>query len=284
MFGKPQKALHLYIDEEKKKPKHTGEAYAVFEKFDGWYMYVDFIDGKWSEIKSRAGRAIPSVQHLNVFKTITPTENMRLIFEGTIPGMEFKDLNGIFNRLSPVQETVVFKLHDVLTEENKPFNLRYKQALELEEQIDSDLVQVVKLLSVSRFKDAWLHYYEEILSQGGEGVILKQAFGLYHPDKRNHTLMKIKCDLTLDLIVIGLIKGDKKYANTLGALQVQEKDGTVHTISGMTDAERNYFWSNPNEIIGKVVEVQAMKRISNGSLREPRFKAIRFDKSFSDID
>ena len=284
MFGKPQKALHLYIDEEKKKPKHTGEAYAVFEKFDGWYMYVDFIDGKWSEIKSRAGRAIPSVQHLNVFKKLTPSENIRLIFEGTIPGLEFKDLNGIFNRLSPVQETVVFKLHDVLTEENKPFNLRYKQALELEHVIDSDLVEVVKLLSVSREKSSWLHYYEQILSQGGEGVILKQAFGLYHPDKRNHTLMKIKCELTLDLIVIGLIKGEKKYADTLGALQVQEKDGTVHTISGMTDAERNYFWSNPNEIIGKVVEVQAMKRISNGSLREPRFKAVRYDKSFSDID
>lgn len=284
MFGKPQKALHLYIDEEKKSPKHVGVTYAVFEKFDGWYMYVDFIDGKWGEIKSRAGRAIPSVQHLNIFKEIIPTENMRLIFEGTIPGMEFKDLNGIFNRLSPVQEIVVFKLHDVLTEENKPFNLRYKQALDIELKLNSDLVEAVKLLSVSREKVDWVRCYEQILSQGGEGVILKQAFGLYHPDKRNHTLMKIKCELTLDLVVIGLVKGEKKYANTLGALQVQEKDGTVHTISGMTDAERDYFWTFPDEIIGKVVEVQAMKRISNGSLREPRFKAIRYDKAVSEID
>ena len=284
MFGKPQKALHLYIDEEKKSPKHVGVTYAVLEKFDGWYMYVDYVGGVWGEIKSRAGRTIPSVQHLNVFKELKPDRDIRVIFEGTIPGMEFKDLNGIFNRNAPVTEKVVFQVHDVITLEDEDYVTRYLQAKEVVAKLNTDLVQLVEVLCVSNEKWKWMQIYEDIVSRGGEGVILKEASGVYQPNKRNHSLMKIKCEITLDLVVIGVVKGTGKYANTLGALQVQDSTGFIHTISGMNDAERDYFWTFPDEIIGKVVEVQAMKRISNGSLREPRFKAIRHDKAVSEID
>lgn len=284
MFGKPQKALHLYLDEEKKKPKHVGVSYAVMEKFDGWYMYVDHIDGEWGEIKSRAGRVIPSVQHLNVFKNITPEKNFRVIFEGTIPNMEFRELNGIFNRKSKVLETVVFKVHDVITTTDEPFIERYSNARVLVSAVNSPIVELVKVLAVSKDKEVWKSHYDDIVSHGGEGVILKEAHGVYQPNKRNHSLMKIKCELTLDLEVVGLVPGEGKYLNTLGALKVREKDGTIHTISGMSDSERNEFWNNPDNILGRVVEVKAMARISNGSLREPRFKAVRFDKSVEEID
>lgn len=284
MFGKPQKALHLYLDEEKKKPKHLGVSYAVMEKFDGWYMYVDHIDGVWGEIKSRAGRVIPSVQHLNVFKKIATERNFRVVFEGTIPNMEFRELNGIFNRKSKVLENVVFKVHDVITTKDEPFNKRYLNARVLVSAVDSPVVEIADVLAVSKDKEVWESYYEDILSRGGEGVILKEALGIYQPNKRNHSLMKIKCELTLDLEVVGLVPGEGKYLNTLGALKVREKDGTIHTVSGMSDSERNGFWSNPDSILGRVVEVKAMARISNGSLREPRFKAVRFDKSVEEID
>ena len=39
VFGAPQKALHLHIEEAKKAPKHIGKDYVVMEKFDGWFMY-----------------------------------------------------------------------------------------------------------------------------------------------------------------------------------------------------------------------------------------------------
>jgi hypothetical protein len=40
----------------------------------------------------------------------------------------------------------------------------------------------------------------------------------------------------------------------------------------------------PSLIHGKVVEVKAMKELPDGSLREPRFKCIREDKTIGDID
>ena len=42
--------------------------------------------------------------------------------------------------------------------------------------------------------------------------------------------------------------------------------------------------AEPHSIIGKVVEVQAMQILDNGSLREGRMKAVRHDKDRSEID
>jgi DNA ligase-1 len=52
----------------------------------------------------------------------------------------------------------------------------------------------------------------------------------------------------------------------------------------MTDAQRELWWAEPTLINGKVVEVKAMKELPDGSLREPRFKCIREDKTIGDID
>ena len=60
--------------------------------------------------------------------------------------------------------------------------------------------------------------------------------------------------------------------------------GFTGTQSGMTDAQRDEWWKAESAIIGKVVEIKAMKRLKDGSLREPRFKSIRFDKTVSEID
>ena len=79
-------------------------------------------------------------------------------------------------------------------------------------------------------------------------------------------------------------KGDGKYAGTLGALVVEEKSGQRHEVSGMSDEARHLWWNNRNLILGAIVEVEAMMRLPNGSLREGRFKAVRHDKTEADID
>ena len=86
------------------------------------------------------------------------------------------------------------------------------------------------------------------------------------------------------MMVIDMVEGEGKYAGTLGALKVFESSGQEHAVSGMTDVQRDFWWAAPGTIVGQVVEIKAMKRLANGSLREPRFKAIRHDKGIEDID
>lgn len=278
----PQPALHLYQEEEKKKPKFVDEPYAIFEKYDGWYGYFDSRD---PVIKSRNGRAIPSVAHLNSLLEGQVTDGV-LIFEILLTDVtEFAVLNGVLNRKEPAKNAYI-KVHDFYSTlyPLAPLNKRIAKAYEIVDSINDVRVRHAPVLGVSRNPETWKEKARAIMGEGSEGIILKAINAPYMQDKRNYTLMKIKMEVTLDLLVISLVRGEGKYSNTLGTLRCVDKAGNVHNISGMSDNQRVEWWETPSLIINKVVEVQAMCVLKDGGLREPRFKAVRYDKTEKDID
>jgi len=284
---KPQKALHLFTEADKKKPKFVGHNYMMFEKHDGWYGYLDFPSCK---IHSRAMREIPSLVELsNSIREKRPQVKGRLIFEIMIEGLEidsFSELNGILNRKYEQVDDVYLRVHDFIFEWKfeMPATKRFGFAQEIVRRIDSPSVRISPLLGHANHPDLWQSEAESIWQRGGEGLILKRVDSVYMPEKRNFDLMKIKEELTLDLQVVGMFEGEGKYTGTLGGLIVLDSAGNKHRVSGMTDAQRHEWWNNEDVILDKVVEVKAMKRLKDGSLREPRFKSIRFDKRVEDID
>jgi len=279
---KPQKALHLHIEEDKKNPKFKGRMYAIMQKFDGWYGYLE--EGK---IYSRAGRLIPSLAHLAM-----PKLKGRLIFEILVEGVPvFSDLNGILNRKAPCNDAY-FKVHDWVLHEEATFSTRWATACDFCYRYGEEYkMSIVKLLGQSKNPQVWKDTAKKLWDLDKEGVILKAMDAPYSSGKRNADVMKIKEEVTLDLLVIGLEMGKGKYHSNLGALIVKDKANNTHSISGMTDAQRKMWWNAPkctfkvpHPILGRVVEVKAMKILKDGSLREPRFKAIRYDKTKTEID
>jgi ATP-dependent DNA ligase len=281
-----QKVLHLHLEQEKKKPKHHGHDYIITEKHDGWFGYLDL---PGAIISSGKQRGIPSLRELSdVIRLHKPMCRGRLIFEILIDGLEgeFHTLNGILNRKYEQVEDVYLLVHDYLPDFRidilAPTRMAF--AREVVKRIDLPNVRMVDILDISNDESIWKAASDKVWADGGEGVILKRHNSLYSPGKRNFDLMKIKEEVTLDLLVIGLDKGSGKYYDTTGTLQVKDRAGNIHGVSGMCDAERDSWWNAPDSIIGKVVEVKAMKKLTDGTLREPRFKCIRFDKAATDID
>lgn len=276
---KPQKALHLHQDLEKVNPKSKGETYMVFEKYDGWYGYWDV----GSNIMSRQMREIPSLlelsEELNRQAEVVGTQQGRFIFEILIDGVtEFKDLNGILNR-KETAENAYLMVHDFIPLfTHLPFRKRYGVAKREVFLLDHHAVQLADALCIADTEEAWRFYAELIWDLDGEGVILKRLNAQYAPGKRNADILKIKMECSEEMIVTGVVKGEGKYEHTLGTLLVQDVHGAYHQVSGMSDVERDLWWKDPQKIITETVEVQFMKRLTNGSLREPRFKAIRHDK------
>jgi DNA ligase-1 len=284
-----QKALH-YNEAKAKKNFELG-TYAIMEKLDGWLVYIDYIDGNWGKLSSRAEREIPSLDflHEHIYKCLSPRENIRLIFEATIPDMQFHELNGVLNRKSESAENVVLNLHDIifLDRPELPFKDRYEYvnpAYIILKQYLGHWVKLVPILAISSQEDVFYYHFNQITSSGGEGIILKNYDAGYFFGKRNSNLMKIKEEVTKDLAVVGMVEGEGKYAGTLGALIVQSRDGTKHQVSGMTDDQRTSWWNDRSLIVGQVVEIKAMKELPDGSLREARFKCVRFDKTLAEID
>ena len=71
-----------------------------------------------------------------------------------------------------------------------------------------------------------------------------------------------------------------------GKLICKDEHGKKHEIGmgSATHAEREEWFVRPrSHIIDHVVEVKAMKKLKDGSYREPRFKAIRYDKDTREL-
>ena len=176
--------------------------------------------------------------------------------------------------------------HDILYAKypHTIFSKRFDRLASVVSFLNYDWLWLAPLLTTSADTNCWMDLYRAIVERDGEGIIAKKADAPYAPNKRDFTLMKIKRDLTLDVKVVGMVEGKGKYAGTLGALVVEEKSGQRHEVSGMSDEARHLWWNNRNLILGTIVEIEAMMRLPNGSLREGRFKAIRHDKTVEDID
>lgn len=128
----------------------------------------------------------------------------------------------------------------------------------------------------------WLEYAE---NTDKEGCMVQ--FDTTYKCKRTKELIKVKCFYDCDLKCIDIEQGTGKNANTLGAIICEYKGNIVKVGSGFTDEQRNYYWNNPDEIVGKIITVKYKEETKNKdgsySLQFPVFQTVRFDKAEPNI-
>ncbi len=281
---KPQKPLHYYKALEKKTSKVSGD-YLVTIKKDGWFVCSDYNPQtrRWSPLKSFAQRIIPAMRHIDINeKDIHTSGAVRLIFEATIPGLDFYTANGIFNRKTELALGTELWLHDIV------YPARAVKADERWWQVclllSANKFQTVPVLGVSSNPDQWMEWYDSAVANGEEGIVLKRMSGIYTPGGRNEDLLKMKAEITRDLLCIRLERTiGKKGEPSLNAILRNSAHVEV-TVVIPKDSEQREYENFPGLVIGKVCEVQAMAETPDGKLREPRWKGIRHDKAVWEID
>jgi DNA ligase-1 len=142
--------------------------------------------------------------------------------------------------------------------------------------------------------DELLEYYNEIVSYGGEGVMLKDPNSLYVPGKRPaNTWYKLKADETIDVVIMKDYKpGKGKYEGQVGAIMVgahgpdpllgyQDNLMFVAYVSGMTDEVRRELTDHWDMYVNRVVEIKHFGKVGleSGGLRHPQFVRFRNDKN-----
>jgi len=287
---KMQKAKHLHLELEKVTP-NIHHDYMITEKVDGWYVEAEYSFGEgWKRIVSSSGRYIPSMETvarevLND-KVVAPFSHTKLIMEAYIPDTKFHILNGIFNRSTGnyKAEDVHFIVHDCVSLDNKEalpaldrFNMISK--LNLPSRFDR-----AELLAISNNQAIWRRYFDLVVSRGGEGIILKQADGLYQPGKRNSSLLKLKELIEADLLCTELYYTIGEKGNSNMNLILVSKAGVETTVRVAKHEDIEEFERDNTSVVGQVVKIKAMKRLEGGKFREPRFDYVREDKELWDID
>ena len=149
------------------------------------------------------------------------------------------------------------------------------------------LFEVVQTFDIANLEEAQ-QLFKEQLAKGEEGIILKNND---HPweDKRSKQCVKMKEVIEMDLKITGFVEGTGKASGMTGAIQVENKDGSIKTSvgTGLDDATRKDIWARQEELIGTIITVKcngviSRKGADSKSLFLPVFVELRLDKTESD--
>ena len=137
------------------------------------------------------------------------------------------------------------------------------------------LIEYVTVTSLQMLQE----YFNTIVKEGGEGVILRKPDSPYIRDRTNF-MLKYRLFRDGEAVIIGYTEGHGKNAGKLGCFRVNplKPDGTVdrHTefgVSGMNDSIRsNYLTTHP---IGTVITYTYTNTTATGKPRPASYKCIR---------
>jgi hypothetical protein len=292
--------------EQKLVDKIKFPAYAQM-KMDGMRFNAIVRDGK-VEYRSRNGKEIQLLGNLDE-QFIAMAGEVDCVFDGELlvmlPGdHQFADRqtgNGILNKankgtISAEEAAMVHaSVWDLIpyayfTDGHcpVPYSKRFSSLEQLiqKQSADNKRVWLVSSQIVQTIEEAQ-EMFQEYLSLGYEGIILKDGSGVWE-DKRAKHQIKFKGELECDLKIVAVEEGSGKYAGMLGAMICESSDGVVKVSvgSGLNDEHRINLWHIKQEILDKIVAVKYNTRIKNKqgeeSLFLPIFIELRDDKDVAD--
>jgi len=288
----------LATDSAKHEKKMVGDA-MVEPKLDGVRVVV-ICDVDKDEVKmfSRNGKELSNFPKiLQQFDEMLDQMSESMVFDGEVMSDDFQTLMREIHRKGGAKtDDAVLNLFDCLPLEDFKAGecglsiTKRKQLLEdYNYGPNINLVEYVKMnLSDEDGQKQFADYNKLCIDKGFEGIMVKPINGVYEC-KRSTLWLKVKPFIEVSLTVIGVEEGTGRNADKLGALIVEGKDDgkwiRTNVGSGLSDTDRETYWSARKKLVGQVVEVRADAITQNQnaknewSLRFPRFLRFRgFEK------
>lgn len=302
------KAVELdKLSSKAKKALATNQLWAISPKYDGCHAIVCFSNGEYVGTWSRSGERVLSMdttakQLLYHYKL--PAGNWAFCGEAWDVGLPFNEISGMFRRHSdqPLQfvpfdfvpfdgvsgvsgEPVLGVWHYsgvqcqytygdrlnwlVHAFEAAPSRILHPRPVFFEGTLEAAFAMAMqhanhnKASTISHYDGAVLANLSAtyVVGAGADGAFIKCK-----------PLMSETVTVTGTKPALGAKTG--KYTV---ALEFQFNGGTQFVSTGLTQEECDLYYLQPEKIIGKRIEVEAMGLTSTGLLREPRFKGIRTD-------
>jgi len=219
----------------------------------------------------------------------------QFVLDGEIVGKNFQDLMKQAQRKRDAKTTdMVYHVFDILplSEFREGFcNLQQHKRIDLLKRAQAFLpengcVRVMPGMDVdldtAEGHDVMRRFAEASVEEGYEGIMIKSMDAPYEC-KRSDFWMKWKPTITVDLNIVGFEEGTGRNLGRLGAIICEGVDNDrtirVNVGSGLSDSNRDEYWAARNELLDRVVEVEADAVTQNQdgsySLRFPRFLRFR---------
>ena len=276
------------------KPKKC-EWFALSQKLNG--NNAGYYKGK---LISRQGKAFSGLDHIiEDIQKIPDYDNF--FFNGELIRKNIDNLSdndnfqlgtGIINSDDSDKSCIQFIIYEMIPVEEfekgeskyKYKDRKQKYLIPLSETIlekELDSLKVVPFV----YEGTDISVIEPLLNEanekGWEGLMLNK--NTVWKNKRNNGILKVKSFKHADILCTGVVEGDGKYKGTLGLIKCDYKGYELGVGSGFTDSQRNFFWNNPDEIVGKIVQIKYKGETQNKnggiSVQFPIFEIVRTDKT-----
>jgi DNA ligase-1 len=291
----PDPSLMLAEDDHKAIDKWN--SIVCEEKYDG-VRVICVIEDRIPKFYTRAFNELNS-------KFLSKIANQLLIisegidgifFDGELTDLDRKGVSGKVNQMlkgSPkesIGDDLLFNTFDIdpiTSIRNGKGTTAYTERRDLLEKLfqNTETPNIVLARKwEAKTKEELMPIYDQIVANGGEGVIMKDPSHVYEC-KRSKSWIKFKEVEDCDLEVTGWYPGEGKREGFIGGFNCKDASGEyqVKVGSGFTEADLISLSKNPDSLIGRIVTLQYNVPIEdkNGSksLFLPRFIEVRSDKT-----
>lgn len=257
------------------------DSHILMPKYDGCHCIIyTTAQAVWSRDMKRVDSMTAQAEELQCILG----DGLVVQGEAWYPGRAFPDISGDFRRRK--QSDLLFVAYNCLTIDEFETGYSARPYRERLRALDPLCDQDTRYCLPTSYSYPWEHEEDPIsfaaqmkdYNQGYDGAMLADPEASWSVGRsRKGELIKVKPNLSLDLRChdVSIQKGEKTGRDVF-VLHVTYNGKSVAVGSGVP---HNIY---PSDYLGKIVEIEAMGTTPDGSLREPRFKALRPDKEEPD--
>lgn len=236
----------------------------------GWWMSekLDGVRAVWdgSEFWSRNGNRFVAPDWFKALMPDMPMDGELFIgrgkFQDTVSIVRTQGSDKGWNR-------IVYHAFDLYPVDTLRTLMKFETRQDVLAGIRSDVVRHVEQHRCEG-ADHVNAYVDAVVSEGGEGAMLRQPGSLYER-KRSGTLLKVKRFHDIEARITAHVPGKGKHKGRLGALTVTLPNGVTFEVgTGFSDAQRE-----APPAIGKPVTVRFQEYTDDGVPRFPVFVGAR---------
>lgn len=211
-----------------------------------------------------------------------------IVIDPTGSGLKCAETAGALQRKEPLRLSqlilYVFDLHHPTKTKGQDIAERFKnlhqlhQATEFLSKVGYNVWPLIPVKQET-MTDVMVAY-RAYRSIGYEGAVVTPIGAPYTSGKKVASGWKIKPEETKEATVTSLteaVAADGTPKGMVGSLGVTYEDGTEGKVGAgcLTHAGRLHYWKNPEEILGRLIEVSIMETNETGGQRHPVFKMFR---------
>lgn len=307
--------LGMEIKKDNSKYSIPPRGWIMSEKFDGYrclFLYEE-IDGKLIGVfYSRNGKKFFAPDWF--MESMPPPDLLQdKILDGELwAGRENFQLMGTVRKKVPVPEewyNMQYQVYDITNIDstfldrlkalkkiveftNKSWNIKFKKDEIIKNNVKIPPLVFAKQIRITSEKQM-KEFYNDIINNGGEGIMIKHPHSLYS-NGRSSNMLKFKPAFDREGVIIDFKMGDpdSKYKGMLGSficrplnnhdtyMSIDMNDDHIFTLSGMDDKTRkSYQKTHP---IGTIITYECSGFTDKGVPRFARYQRIRDDVIIKD--